>query len=152
MSKAIGLLVIDDRRFNHYWYPAGYYVEEQRISAGDKNRWSVRDSISPFSAKRTGKILARQGGVQEQWGCTTRLVTTDIYQCVRHPYHLAVGVFMTSLGLLIGYLCTFLVITVVQWTWIIVFLLQVEEKELEAKFGDEYRHYREQVPMLFGKP
>jgi len=108
--------------------------------------------LAHFPLKRTGRLLARQGGVREQWGCTTRLITTDIYQCVRHPHHLGVGIFMTSLGLVIGHLWSFVVITVVQWTWIIVFLFFVEEREQEEKFGEDYRRYRDQVPMLLGNP
>jgi hypothetical protein len=37
--------------------------------------------------RRTGRLLALLGEPQE-WGCTSRLITTDIYQCVRHPHHL----------------------------------------------------------------
>ena len=58
--------------------------------------------LAHFPLKRTGKLL-RLLGENEEWGCTTRLVTTDIYQCMRHPHHVRVGIFMTSLGLLIGY-------------------------------------------------
>jgi protein-S-isoprenylcysteine O-methyltransferase Ste14 len=87
-------------------------------------------------------------GDTEKWGCTTRLVTTDIYRCVRHPHHVAIGLFMTFLGLLIGHTWSFLIISLSQWAWIFGFLFLVEEKELEEKFGEEYRAYRRQVPML----
>jgi len=107
--------------------------------------------LAHFPLKRTGRLLSQQGGI-EKWGCTAELVITDVYQCVRHPHHLAVGVFMTSLGLLIGHLWTFLIITIVQWTWVTAFLLLVEEKELEAKFGEEYVQYRARVPMLLAHP
>jgi protein-S-isoprenylcysteine O-methyltransferase Ste14 len=106
-----------------------------------------------FPLKRTGRLLARMGGSQpHQWGCTTKLVTTDIYGCLRHPHHFGIGVFMTSLGLLIGHIWTFLILTIVQWTWIVAFLLLVEEKELEQKFGEEYKRYRSRVPMLLASP
>ena len=59
---------------------------------------------------------------------------------------------MTSLGLLIGYPWSFLLITITQWTWVIGFLFLVEEKELQEKFGEEYRAYRQQVPMLVPNP
>ncbi len=107
--------------------------------------------LAHFPLKRTGRLLSQEGGVEE-WGCTTRLVTTDIYQCVRHPHHLGVGIFMTSLGLLIGHLWSFLIITVVQWTWVIAFLLLVEEPELETKFGETYKQYRARVPRLLARP
>jgi protein-S-isoprenylcysteine O-methyltransferase Ste14 len=100
--------------------------------------------------KRTGRLL-RLLGEPEKWGCTNRLVTTDIYQCVRHPHHIGVGIFMTSLGLFIGHPWSFLFITITQWIWIIGLLFLVEEKELLEKFGEDYKAYRQQVPMLFPK-
>jgi protein-S-isoprenylcysteine O-methyltransferase Ste14 len=107
--------------------------------------------LAHFPLKRTGTLL-RLFGQAEEWGCTTRLVTTDIYRCVRHPHHLGVGLFMPSLGLFIGHPWSFLLITITQWTWIIGFLFLVEEKELLEKFGEEYRAYRQQVPMLLPNP
>ena len=107
--------------------------------------------LTHFALKRTGKLLNSLGEPKE-WGCTSRLVTTDIFKCVRHPHHVGIGIFMTSLGLLIGHLWSFLIITVSQWIWVILFLFLVEEKELIEKFGEEYKAYRQKVPMLFPKP
>jgi protein-S-isoprenylcysteine O-methyltransferase Ste14 len=107
--------------------------------------------LAHFPLKRTGRLLRLMGGAEE-WGCTTKLVTTDMYQCVRHPHHVGVGVFMTCLGLLIGYWWSFLFITVTQWVWVIAFLCIVEEKELLEKFGEEYKAYRQRVPMLLADP
>jgi protein-S-isoprenylcysteine O-methyltransferase Ste14 len=104
-----------------------------------------------FPLKRTGGLL-RQLGEAEEWGCTNRLVTRDIYRCVRHPHHIGVGIFMTSLGLLIGHRWSFLLITITQWLWIIGFLVLVEERELLEKFGESYKAYCNQVPMLFPNP
>ena len=106
--------------------------------------------LAHFPLKRTGKLLKLLGD-PEKWGCTSRLVTTDVYQCVRHPHHLSVGIFMTSLGLFIGHPWSFLIITIIQWLWILGFLFLVEERELVEKFGLEYKAYRQQVPMLFPK-
>jgi len=107
--------------------------------------------LAHFPLKRTGRILKRVEG-EEEWGCTSQLVTSDIYQCMRHPHHAAVGLFMSSLGLLIGHPWSFVLIAVTQWTWVVAFLFLVEEKELVEKFGEEYRAYRRRVPMLFGNP
>jgi len=106
--------------------------------------------MAHFPLKRTGRLL-KLLGEQKEWGCTNRLITTDIYKCVRHPHHLGVGIFMTSLGLLIGHVWSFVIITITQWVWVIAFLFLVEEKELTEKFGAEYKAYRQQVPMLFPK-
>jgi protein-S-isoprenylcysteine O-methyltransferase Ste14 len=107
--------------------------------------------LTYFPLKRTGRLLKLLGD-SEKWGCTNRLVTTDLYRCVRHPHHLCVGIFMTSLGLLIGHMWSFLIITVIQWLWVLGFLFLVEEPELVKKFGMQYKTYRQQVPMLFPKP
>ena len=107
--------------------------------------------LAHFPLKRTGRLLNLLGEPKE-WGYTSRLVTTDIYKCVRHPHHLGVGIFMPSLGLLIGHLWSFIIISISQWVWIIGFLFLVEEKELIEKFGEEYKAYRQKVPMLLPKP
>ena len=106
--------------------------------------------LAHFPLKRTGRLLKFVENPTE-WGCTSRLLTTDIYKCVRHPHHLCIGIFMTFLGLFIGHPGSFLVITISQWVWIIIFLFLVEEKELIEKFGEEYKIYRQKVPMLFPK-
>jgi protein-S-isoprenylcysteine O-methyltransferase Ste14 len=107
--------------------------------------------LAHFPLKRTGRLL-KLLGESEEWGCTNRLVVTDLYQCVRHPHHVGVGVFMPSLGLLIGHPWSFLLITSSQWLWILGFLFLVEERELVEKFGEEYEAYRQRVPMLFPNP
>jgi protein-S-isoprenylcysteine O-methyltransferase Ste14 len=104
-----------------------------------------------FPLKRTGRLLNRMGE-PEEWGCTSKLVTTDIYRCLRHPHHVFIGVFMTSLGLVIGHVWSFILIVTPQWIWIFGFLLLVEEKELLEKFGKDYEDYRRRVPMLIANP
>ena len=107
--------------------------------------------LANFPLKRTGRLLSRMGE-PEEWGCTSKLVTTDIYRCLRHPHHLFIGVFMTSLGLAIGHIWSFILIVMPQWIWIFGFLFLVEEKELLEKFGEDYADYRRNVPMLLGNP
>jgi protein-S-isoprenylcysteine O-methyltransferase Ste14 len=104
-----------------------------------------------FLLKRTGKLL-RLFGECELWGWSTRLIVKNVYKCVRHPHHLGVGMFMTSLGLLIGYPVTFIIITVTQWLWVFLFVIFIEEKECLEKFGNEYREYCKKVPMFLGNP
>jgi len=104
-----------------------------------------------FLMKRTGKML-RLFGDCELWGWSTKLITNNIYKCVRHPHHLGVGLFMTFLALLIGYPITFLIVVVSQWLWVFLFVIFIEEKECMEKFGEEYLEYKKNVPMLLGNP
>ena len=107
--------------------------------------------LAHFLLKRTGKLL-RLFGECELWGWSTQLIIKNVYKCVRHPHHLGVGLFMTFLGLLIGYPVTFIIITTTQWLWVFLFVIFIEEKECLEKFGNEYREYRKNVPMFFGNP
>ncbi len=102
--------------------------------------------------RRSGRLLRILGEPREEWGITTRLVVTDLYTCLRHPHHLGIGLFVSSLFLAVGQWELFLAVSLALWTGILVFLYRVEEPELVAKFGDAYRAYRKQVPMLLGSP
>ena len=106
--------------------------------------------ISMKLLKLSGKIL-KDLGKPSEWGWTTKLVTNEVYECVRHPHHFGIGLSITSIGLLIGGLTTFTLMTISIWISIILFLIKVEEKELIEKFGDEYLKYRENTPMLLPK-
>ncbi len=104
-----------------------------------------------FLLKKTGKLL-RLYGECELWGWSTKLIVKNVYKCVRHPHHMGVGLFMTSLGLLIGYPFTFLIITITQWLWVFLFVILIEEKECLEKFGNDYKDYSKNVPIFFGNP
>lgn len=75
-----------------------------------------------------------------------QLVTTGIRSRVRHPIYLGhlceiIG-WCVGTGLIALYaLAAFAVITG-------VLMIRVEERELEARFGEEYREYRSRVPAL----
>lgn len=107
--------------------------------------------LTHFLLKRTGKLL-KLFGECELWGWSTKLIVINVYKCIRHPHHLGVGLFMTFLGLLIGYPVTFAIIVTTQWLWVFLFVWLIEEKECLEKFSDEYRKYRKKVPMFFGNP
>ncbi len=102
--------------------------------------------------RRSGRLLRLLGQPREEWGITTRLVVNDLYACLRHPHHLGIGLFVSSLFLAVGLWELFLVVSIALWTGILLFLRRVEEPELLAKFGDAYRRYRQRVPMLLGSP
>ena len=104
-----------------------------------------------FLLKRTGQLLRLYGDC-ELWGWSKSLIIQNVYKCVRHPHHLGVGLFMTFLAMAIGYPLTFIIITISQWTWVVLFVIFIEERECLEKFGQEYVQYRQKVPMFFGNP
>jgi protein-S-isoprenylcysteine O-methyltransferase Ste14 len=74
------------------------------------------------------------------------LVTTGIYAHVRHPQYL--GFLLLTLG--INFLWTTFS-TLILWPILALLyyrLAKEEEKDMEAKFGEEYREYKNRVPML----
>ncbi len=107
--------------------------------------------VAALTLRTSGRML-KKFGQPEEWGWTTKLVTHGIYSCVRHPHHFGIGLFVTSLGLLLGGLFTFLLLTFTIWVSVILFLIKVEEPEALEKFGEEYEEYRRKVPMLIPNP
>lgn len=95
----------------------------------------------------SGKILKKLGNPSE-WGWTTKLVSSEIYECLRHPHHFGIGLFVTSTAILIGGVFTLIFMTLSIWILDIMFLILVEEKELIQKFDGEYLEYRKNTPML----
>lgn len=78
------------------------------------------------------------------------LVTDGIYAYSRHPQYL--GFILMTLGLIVHWATIPLL---VMWP-ILVYqyyrLSKIEEQEMEARFGDAYRAYRERVPRFIGFP
>jgi protein-S-isoprenylcysteine O-methyltransferase Ste14 len=79
-----------------------------------------------------------------------RLNTRGIRARVRHPFYLGhlcelIG-WTLGTGLLVLYALTlFAIITG-------AVMIKAEERELEARFGDEYRDYQERVPAILPRP
>ena len=76
-----------------------------------------------------------------------KLVNDGIYRYVLHPQYL--GFLLLTLGMNIQYTT---VLTLLMWPLLIVLyyrLARIEEKEVEEKFGEEYRQYKQKTPMFF---
>ena len=74
------------------------------------------------------------------------LVTDGFYKHIRHPQYL--GILLATFGMIIY---KFSPISVLLWPIIVIIyyrLARKEEKELENKFGEEYREYRRRVHMF----
>ena len=71
------------------------------------------------------------------------LVTSGPYRWIRNPLYAAGGLIFTGLGLVAG--SWFLIAGAVLAVLLVRLRLPVEEAELEARFGDEYRRYTQRA-------
>lgn len=74
------------------------------------------------------------------------LLTEGIYGRVRHPRYLGITIALLAIALFTNYLATYLlfgVCTVLMWG-----LMLIEERELRARFGDQYEQYSRRVPRF----
>jgi protein-S-isoprenylcysteine O-methyltransferase Ste14 len=91
-------------------------------------------------------ILLIVFGWQKIYGAKGKLVTTGIYGHVRHPQYL--GFMLLTLGMNILWIA---ISSLLLWPVLAVLyyrLAREEDKELEERFGEEYRTYERDVPML----
>jgi protein-S-isoprenylcysteine O-methyltransferase Ste14 len=91
-------------------------------------------------------ILLVVFGWKQIYEAKTKLVTTGLYAQVRHPQY--IGFLLITLGLNIQWLT---IITFLLWPALALLyyrLAKTEDKEVEAKFGDEFRKYKNSVPMF----
>jgi protein-S-isoprenylcysteine O-methyltransferase Ste14 len=95
---------------------------------------------------RCASLLVNRGeGTPAPWNPPKRFVVAGPYRYVRNP--MAIGVFLFLLGeaISIASLALFLYLGVVV-TFVHCYIVIVEERELEARFGDTYRVYKERIP------
>jgi protein-S-isoprenylcysteine O-methyltransferase Ste14 len=78
-----------------------------------------------------------------------KLITGGLYSYVRNPMALGAFLILEGIGFLFGSI--FLVVLFAPLPVILygLFIKAIEEKELEMRFGDEYRQYKNRVPMFF---
>lgn len=115
------------------WLPAAFL-----FAAG---LWIYKRSAAGFSAAQLGGLPELIPGHREQ-----RLTTSGIRARVRHPVYLAhfceMLAWSVGTGLMVCYgLTAFAVATG-------VVMLRLEDRELEQRFGDQYRVYRQRVPAI----
>ena len=86
-------------------------------------------------------------GWKEIYQSKNRLVTTDLYARIRHPQYL--GFLLITLGLNVQWLT---IITFALWPLLALLyyrLAKTEDKEIQARFGNEFRKYKQEVPAFF---
>jgi protein-S-isoprenylcysteine O-methyltransferase Ste14 len=103
--------------------------------------WLYSRSSQDFSARQLGGFPEVVSGHHEQ-----RLVMTGIRARVRHPVYLAhlceMLAWSIGTGLLVCYGLTFFAMVTG------AVMIRMEDRELEARFGEEYRRYKARVPAV----
>jgi len=104
--------------------------------------WVYKRSGVEFSARQLGGLPEVLDNLSEQ-----RLATSGIRNRVRHPIYLGhlceMLAWSMGTGLLVCYgLTVFAVLSG-------AVMIRMEDKELERRFGEEYREYRMTVPAVF---
>ena len=91
--------------------------------------------------------LFRRIPVAEKAGRTEPLVVSGPQKYVRSPLYFGVVVMVLGWALLTAYTFVF-VATVVLLLWFGLLLIPFEERELKALFGEEWKKYSDETPML----
>ena len=74
------------------------------------------------------------------------LVTEGIYSKVRHPFYLSILILFLGITIISSnlYGLLFLILTLIS----LIVRIKKEETELIAKFGEEYKKYKKETPMI----
>ncbi len=84
--------------------------------------------------------------VADTHGTPERIATTGVYSIVRHPQYL--GWLLAHVGFSFLLSAYYSILFTPVLASIVYMISKKEEEELIKEFGDEYRDYRERVPML----
>lgn len=100
------------------------------------------------AAANGGKELAKGRGENMPRLETNKLITTGIYQCMRHPMLFGLTLFPLGWALLLGMPTFITIIAPLEMFFIVFMVIVFEEMEVKRKFGDAYRAYARKVPMV----
>jgi protein-S-isoprenylcysteine O-methyltransferase Ste14 len=105
--------------------------------------------LSLYKLSGSGFSRAQLGGLPEILPNhrEQRLATTGIRSRVRHPVYLGHLCEMLAWSLGTGLAVCWVLTGFAMVTGAV--MIQMEDKELETRFGEEYRKYRRKVPVLF---
>ena len=85
-------------------------------------------------------------GWKEIYTAKGQLVTTGVYRYIRHPQYL--GFILITLGMNVLWIT---ISTLLLWPILVTLyyrLAKLEEKEMEERFGEDFRKYKQKVPMF----
>lgn len=79
---------------------------------------------------------------------TNRLVTTGLFNCMRHPMLFGLTLLPLGWALLLGSPTFITLIAPLEMLFIIMMVIIFEEMEVKQKFGEAYERYSQEVPMV----
>jgi protein-S-isoprenylcysteine O-methyltransferase Ste14 len=141
------------------WVLAGFVTAPWRKTALYQTRWPLIPAVVLFALGIELYLRSRVGFSAKQLGGLpelrpnhpeTRLVTTGIRSRVRHPVYVAHLCEMLAWSIGTGLTLCFALTAFAILTGAV--MIRKEDTELEARFGDAYRIYREQVPAILPRP
>ncbi len=91
-------------------------------------------------------LLKRMGKSEESFENTSVLVKSGLYRYIRHPLYLSV--FLFGIGIMFKDPRQTRLILGAVILVAVYFTARIEEKEMTAKFGDEYRKYMKETKMF----
>jgi len=107
--------------------------------------WLYRKSRANFSPRQLGGLPELRPHHPE-----TRLVTEGIHSRIRHPIYVAhlceMLAWSAGTGLVVCYALTLFAI------FTGAFMIRREDAELEQRFGEQFRRYRQSVPAVLPRP
>ena len=86
----------------------------------------------------------KEGSNIEPWKPTTIVFTDGIYGRTRNPIYLAMLLGFAGVAIAAGSVASFALL-VILWAILQFYVIAREERYLEAKFGQQYRDYRDTV-------
>ena len=94
--------------------------------------------------------LTRARGTPLPMLATQKLLITGPFKQCRNPMTLGTILLYSGIGILLESISALIVVFLFS-TLLIIYLKQVEERELEARFGEEYLAYKKETPFLIPK-
>ncbi len=102
------------------------------------------------AASAGGRELAKHGKKDAQTPRleTDTLVTTGIYERMRHPMLFGLALLPMALALIVGSPTFIFIVAPLEMIFIVVMVLTFEESECRRKFGVAYDEYASRVPAV----
>jgi protein-S-isoprenylcysteine O-methyltransferase Ste14 len=100
----------------------------------------------------------RRAGQGMPWGDvddaaqSTKLVTTGLYAYTRNPMILGFLFLLSGIGWVVQSITAIVVIPLITLVLLWVWLKRREEPQLERRFGEAYRIYKESTPLIIPRP